>query len=71
MKVLAELGFDAKIEYWEGRMREEPNLESEAHFSRIRLCLPESREGEMLEFLKQTPKKKIRELATVWWDVSH
>ena len=69
MQVLAELGFDAKIELWEGRMREEPDLQSEAHYSRIRLCLPVSRETEMLEFLKQTPKKKIRELATIWWDV--
>ncbi len=69
ISVLSELGFDAKIELWNGQMRQEPNLELEAHYSRIRLCLPESREGEVMDFLKQSPKVKIRELATIWWDV--
>lgn len=69
ISALSELGFDAKIELWNGQMRQEPNLELEAHYSRIRLCLPESREGEVMDFLKQSPKVKIRELAAIWWDV--
>jgi hypothetical protein len=50
-------------------MRTESDLQSQANFSRIRLCLPAAREGEVLEFLKSQPKIAIRNLATIWWDV--
>jgi SAM-dependent methyltransferase len=69
MKVLTELGINAHLELWEGSMRIESDLESQANFSRIRLCLPADREGEVLEFLKSQPKIAIRNLATIWWDV--
>jgi len=69
MKVLSELGINAHLELWDGSMRTESDLESQAHFSRIRLCLPEDREEEVLEFLKTQPKLAIRNLATIWWDV--
>ena len=68
MNVLDELGIKANLELWEGSMRTESDLESQARFSRIRLCLPESREGEVLEFLRTQPKVAIRNLATIWWD---
>ncbi len=55
---------------WDGSMRTESDLESQAHFSRIRLCLPDSRENEVLEFLKTQPKVAIRNLATIWWDIN-
>jgi len=67
--VLQELGIKANLELWDGSMRSEPDLDAQAHFSRIRLCLPEAREGEVLEFLKQEPKVAIRNLATIWWDI--
>ncbi len=70
MKILREVGIEAKLELWDGSMRTEADLESQAHFSRIRLCLPESRENEVLEFLKEQPKIAIRNLATIWWDVN-
>jgi len=70
MKVLAELGINAHLELWDGQMRTEADLVSQAHFSRIRLCLPESREQEVLDFLKEQPKVAIRNLATIWWDIS-
>ncbi len=69
MTVIRELGFNPHLELWDGSMRSEADLESTAHFSRIRLCLPESRESEVLEFLKSEPKIAIRNLATIWWDV--
>ena len=69
MSVLAELGIEAHLELWDGSMRVEADLASQAHFSRIRLCLPESREPEVLEFLRNEPKVAIRNLATIWWDV--
>ncbi len=68
MNVLSELGISAHLELWEGSMRTEADLKSQANFSRIRLCLPESREGEVLEFLTSQPKVAIRNLATIWWD---
>lgn len=68
MDVLKELGIEANLELWDGSMRTEADLASQAHFSRIRLCLPESREGEVLEFLQTQPKVAIRNLATIWWD---
>jgi len=69
MKVLTELGINAHLELWEGSMRTESDLQSQANFSCIRLCLPASREGEVLGFLKSQPKIAIRNLATIWWDV--
>jgi SAM-dependent methyltransferase len=68
IRVLAELGIDANLELWEGEMRQEANLEMQAHYSRIRLCLQPEREGEVLEFLKNQPKVALRKLATIWWD---
>ena len=69
MAVLEELGFKAQLELWDGSMRAETDVESAAHYSRIRLCLPDSREKEVLEFLEKEPKIAIRNLATIWWDV--
>ena len=69
MAVLEELGFKAQLELWDGSMRGETDVESAAHYSRIRLCLPDSREKEVLEFLEKEPKIAIRNLATIWWDV--
>ena len=64
--VLKELGFNAHLELWNGAMRSEVNIEQAAHFSRIRLCLPEIREGEVLEFLQKQPPIESRSLATIW-----
>ena len=69
MEVLNDLGFNANLELWEGSMRTEADLESQAKFSRIRLCLPEDREHEVLAFLREQPKIAIRKLATIWWDI--
>jgi hypothetical protein len=69
MAVLVELGIDASMELWTGAMRGEQDLDQAAHFTRGRLCLPEERGGEVLEFLQENPPAAQRELATVWWDV--
>lgn len=67
--VLAEMGIDASMEFWNGPMRIEHDLAQAAHFTRVRLCLPEEREDEVLEFLEANPPASQRELATLWWDV--
>ena len=66
--VLAEIGISAHLELWSGPMRTESSLEQLAHYSRIRLCLPASREVEVLEFHSGQPQITERQLATIWWD---
>lgn len=69
LAVLADMGVDASIQLWDGPMRVESDLDQAAHFTRIRLCLPEDREGEVREYLRENPPAPTRELATIWWDV--
>jgi SAM-dependent methyltransferase len=68
LDVLHELGLDAHREQWRTSSRAEQNPEQAAHFMRIRLCLPESREGEVRDFLQSHPAPLTRELSTIWWD---
>jgi hypothetical protein len=68
--VLNELGVDAHREQWHGAMRAAPSLDEAAHFTRIRLCLPSSREDEVREFLARQPDPSARELSTIWWETS-
>jgi SAM-dependent methyltransferase len=70
LDVLRELGIGARREQWSGPMRVEQNLDQAAHFMRIRLCLPESREDEVRDFLASNPAPSARELTTIWWDVA-
>ncbi len=69
LNVLEELGLDAHRERWNGALRVEKDLHQAAHFMRIRLCLPESREGDVLEFLESHEPPSTRPLSTIWWDV--
>ena len=68
LDVLREIGIDARREQWSGPMRVEQNLDQAAHFMRIRLCLAESREDEVRDFLASNPAPSVRELSTIWWD---
>jgi SAM-dependent methyltransferase len=70
LDVLEEVGIKAYREQWRGPMRVEQNEEQAAHFMRVRLCLPASREGEVRDFLVSQPESTVRELSTIWWDVS-
>lgn len=70
MDVLFELGIEAHREQWTGGMRVEQDLEQAAHFMRIRLCLPATREGDVREFLRSNPAPFQRELSTIWWDIT-
>ena len=69
VSVLQEMRIAPSLELWSGPMRNEPDLEQSAHFTRIRLCLPEDREDEVLEFLLEQRAPARRGLATIWWDV--
>jgi hypothetical protein len=68
LDVLNEIGINAHCEGWSGPMRVEQNLEQAAHFMRVRLCLPESREDEVHDFLESHQAPTARDLTTIWWD---
>ena len=68
LEIIRELGFDAKIEFFEAAPFKEIALEKMVEFNRIRLCLPSTKDVEILEFTKQQ-KPEVRKLATIWWDV--
>lgn len=69
MNVLQELGIDAHCELWEGQLGRPLDMDQEAHFMRIRLCLPTEREQDVREYLESAPRLTQRALATIWWDV--
>ena len=69
IQVLKEMGINAQLQLWEGKLRQERNLDDAVRFTRIRLCLPESREHEVRQFLENHPPSETRSLATIWWDV--
>ena len=69
MDVLLELGIDGHMQLWDGQLRQERNLNDAVRFTRIRLCLPESREPEVRDFLVNHPASEIRPLTTIWWDL--
>ena len=68
LDVLREIGINAECEQWRGSMRVEQNPDQAAHFMRVRLCLPDSREGEVRDFLDTHQAPAARELTTIWWD---
>ncbi len=69
MKVLSEIGIKANLELWEGHMGRNVDLDQEAYFSTIRLCLPQSRQSEVKSQLEMTSQSTSRPLATIWWDI--
>jgi hypothetical protein len=68
MEVLTEQGIDAQLKLWDGPVRQEADFATAANYSRIRLCLPAEREGEVLEFLESQPRQEVKKIATLWWD---
>jgi hypothetical protein len=69
MNVLREMGINAHLLLWDGQLRKERNMDDAVRFTRIRLCLPESRDPEVREFLENHPVSETRPLATIWWDI--
>ena len=66
--VLKYLGIKPNIEKFEGRILLDEGEDDRVEYTRMRLCLPESRRAEIVEFLKQNPSPTSRELAVIWWD---
>jgi len=71
MDVLEEMGIAAHRHQWTAPPREaQHDPERAAHFMRIRLCLPASREREVVEYLMENPIDATRALSTIWWDAT-
>ncbi|MEI8056446.1 MAG: class I SAM-dependent methyltransferase [Actinomycetes bacterium] len=71
LAVAREAGFDAHIQIWEDQelsMRAQLPVEQQARFLRIRLCLPEDREPELVAAVLAAGEPPIRYTATLWWD---
>jgi SAM-dependent methyltransferase len=68
LNVLDEMGISAHLDLWSGDMRMERDFEQTVEFTRIRLCLPASRDGEVRDFLTAQTQQQKRDLATIWWD---
>ena len=66
--VLREIGIDATIEYFNGEILLDKAVDDATKYLRIRLCLPQSRQGEVDHFFESHPQPARRELAVIWWD---
>jgi SAM-dependent methyltransferase len=69
VNVLSEMGIAAHLKSWTAPVRTGQELDELIEFTRIRLCLDKSRDGEIRSFLQAHPQPKVRELATIWWDI--
>jgi SAM-dependent methyltransferase len=68
MEVLKEIGINANIEKFTGKILLDEGEDDRVEYTRMRLCLPKSRIAEVREFLENNPGPTERELAVVWWD---
>ena len=68
LNIIRDLGFDAQMTNWESPLGREIPFEQQVEFMRIRLCLPESRDGDVANFLKSQAGSNTRILSTIWWD---
>jgi SAM-dependent methyltransferase len=72
LDVLRSMGLDAHAEpFTVGSDGPPPDVSDlDVEHTRIRLCLPPSRDPEVREFLEQRPQRP-RHLVTLWWDTSN
>lgn len=70
LEVLKEIGIKPQIQYWTGPMSDRSDIDQDAEFLRIRLCLPPERLSEVRDYLLANSFPRAREIATIWWDVS-
>lgn len=68
IEVLAEMGITANLELWQGPKLRPIPIEDEIRFLRIRLCLDDSRDADLRDFIEAQEPMESRALATIWWD---
>jgi hypothetical protein len=69
IEVLAQMGIEANLELWQGPKLRQLAIEEDVRFLRIRLCLDDSKDVAIREYLESQQPMESRALATVWWDV--
>jgi SAM-dependent methyltransferase len=72
LAVVREAGIEPTQEVWVDdafSARTKLTPEQQAHYLRIRLCLPEDREADVAAFLARATDPPARRTATLWWDV--
>jgi len=72
LTVARDSGIDAQMDVWVDQpfaARTSITPEQQAHFMRVRLCLPSDREGDVAAALASHGPDGPRETATIWWDV--
>jgi SAM-dependent methyltransferase len=72
LEVALEAGIDATLDVWtdepfESRTSITP--EQQAHYLRVRLCLPPERESDVAAALASYGPPAPRRMATLWWDL--
>jgi hypothetical protein len=72
LEVIREAGLPARLEVSRqpGPLagRAGVSAERRVEFTRVRLCLPAERDGEIAELLDALGPPQPRDLATIWWD---
>jgi SAM-dependent methyltransferase len=69
INVLKEMGIDAHLTLWNGKLPVEQNTDDAIRFMRIRMCLPATRDTDVRVFMQENPPSETRPLATIWWDI--
>lgn len=67
LAVIRSTGVDAVAETFEQAVPERPVTDLDVEHTRIRLCLPADRDGEVRDFLVGRPNAP-RRVTTIWWD---
>ncbi len=70
LAVLHQMGIDANYEQFsvpDPKASSTEVSDRDIEHTRVRLCLPASRDGEVREFLEHRPREP-RAVATIWWD---
>ena len=69
VEVIKEIGYAAEFAHWQADAPRQVSIDDETRFTRIRLCLDQSRDNEVREFLTNQSAPAARRLTTIWWDV--
>ena len=68
LEAIREAGYEAQIGYFEDSARNSLSLDKQVEFTRVRLCLPASRDAELRTILLDRVDQP-RKLAAIWWDI--
>jgi SAM-dependent methyltransferase len=68
LEAIREAGYEAQIEYFDDYARPSLSMEKQVEFTRVRLCLPDSKDAELRTILMNRIEQP-RKLAAIWWNL--